>query len=131
MDEPAQEIREDASISTETTSLLGSSKPSNHHALAESPSESYTQIPRYFSQASEQNEERARLLDPDDPAVSPLNLKGVKLMRLGLSIMLAVTYIWTVLLFVNCFVSLPGIKLRTSGFLELEYVYPRLRDYYC
>lgn len=65
-------------------------------------------------------EERRRFLDPDDPAVSPLNLQAVKTMRFALTVLLVLTYVWAVVLFINCFVSIPFIKLRTSGFLELE-----------
>lgn len=61
------------------------------------------------------------LLDPDDPAVSPLNIKSVRVLRFTLYIMLTLTYIWGILLFINCFVSIPLIiKLRTSGFLEFD-----------
>jgi pimeloyl-ACP methyl ester carboxylesterase len=105
--------------------------------------ETYTPIPqyqedddqeeRYYEERIEENEHLlpsqrrlvnrrpGRLLDPDDPAVSPLNLKSVRTLRLTLYIMLVLTFIWAILLFINCFVSIPFIiRLRTSGFLELD-----------
>ena len=105
--------------------------------------ETYTPIPRYQGEDDQEDnihEERieehehllpsqrhfarrrqGELLDPDDPAVSPLNLKSVRILRLTLCLMSVLTYIWAILLFINCFVSIPVIiQLRTSGFLELD-----------
>lgn len=128
---------DDNSPTSETTSLLGSGgvarkQPAAHDSASlNSRPESYTQIPRYRPSSAEiddndlegnefRDNERRPLLDPSDPAVSPLNLKGVRFMKLALSAMLIFTYVLAIVLFINCFVSLPFIKLRTSGFLELE-----------
>ena len=125
---PTQESREEADSSESSLLDRKQVSPNQHDDtdLHSSASDSYSQIPRYPSQPSGNNHEehnyseRTPLLDPDDPAVSPLNLPGVQAMRIILAVMLALTYFWTILLFINCFVSVPFMKLRTSGFLELE-----------
>lgn len=118
--------RSKLSPSDETTSLLGNRQQGSRTHQADidslgSRNDSYSDIIQYRGVDDEDyDHEHRRLLDPDDPAVSPLNLKVVQSMRLGLTILLAFTYVWAIILFVNCFVSVPLIKLRTSGFLELE-----------
>lgn len=82
--------------------------------------DSYTHIPRYYSPPGHHPSERTPLLDPDDPAVSPLNLRGVQLLRGVLWLMIVVTCLWALLLFINCFASIPFITIRTSGYFELD-----------
>lgn len=77
--------------------------------------DSRTDVPRYYSAS-----ERTPLLDPDDAAVSPFNLRGVRLLRLVLWTMVLINCLWALLLFLNCFVSVPFIPVRSSGFLELD-----------
>lgn len=115
---------------SETTSLLDDHDLSNKKHLSRqetfnSRSEPFSYISRYFTPSHEQSivndaDERQPLLDPDDPAVTPLNLKQVRIMRLVLCFMLFLNLILTIVIFINCFVSVPYMKLRSSGFLELE-----------
>ncbi|OBA22272.1 hypothetical protein METBIDRAFT_39790 [Metschnikowia bicuspidata var. bicuspidata NRRL YB-4993] len=77
---------------------------------------------RVFSEREPLLSGNEELLDPDDPRVSPLNLKRIKLLR---------SILWTVLLFntglfllvlVSDFISIPGINSRGKSFLELDLV---------
>lgn len=65
--------------------------------------------------------ERAPLLDPSDPAVSPLNIEGIRILRITLWSFLVISLIFTLALFVNTFVTLPTFffRFRDSGFQEL------------
>ncbi|CDO56205.1 conserved hypothetical protein [Geotrichum candidum] len=78
--------------------------------------DAYTSVPRYYGASTE----RTPLLDPDDPAVSPLNLLHVWNFRLFLWIFVGIGCLWATILFVNGFVTIPFIVLKTSGFLELD-----------
>jgi pimeloyl-ACP methyl ester carboxylesterase len=60
-------------------------------------------------------------LDPDDPAVSPYNLWTVRFLRSLTLLLLAITFIWWVLLLVSIFVSPPGLHTRGSGFFDFSY----------
>jgi pimeloyl-ACP methyl ester carboxylesterase len=79
--------------------------------------DSNTSVPRYYGTSTE----RTPLLDPDDPAVSPLNLLRVWNFRLFLWILVGFGSIWATILFVNEFVTIPFIVTKTSGFLELDF----------
>lgn len=71
---------------------------------------------------SRSSEEEHQLLDPDDPAVTPLNLQSIRALRFFLYSLLTFTYILTIIFFINTFVSIPHVmELRTSGFLELDF----------
>lgn len=63
--------------------------------------------------------ERTPLLDPSDPAVSPMNLESVRLLLKFLWILLFFSLTMTLILFVNTFVTLPLVSFRDSGFQEL------------
>lgn len=80
--------------------------------------ESHTEVPSYYSRSGAN--ERSPLLDPSDPAVSPLNSSYVWTLRLFLLILTAITFAWFTILLINCFVTIPFILFRTSGFLELD-----------
>lgn len=63
--------------------------------------------------------ERTPLLDPSDPAVSPLNVERVRFLLHFLWVCLFFSLFITLALFINTFVSLPLLKFRDSGFQEL------------
>ncbi|EEP81887.1 conserved hypothetical protein [Uncinocarpus reesii 1704] len=73
-------------------------------------------------------DERTRLLpqggaylSPDDPAVSPYNLWGVRALRSLTILFLLITLVWWVLLLVSIFVSPPMMNSRGSGFTDFSY----------
>ena len=77
---------------------------------------------RVFSEREPLLENGDNFLDPDDPRVSPLNLKRIKLLR---TILLAVLLFNTglfLLVLVSDFISIPGINPRGKSFLELDLV---------
>lgn len=78
--------------------------------------DSYTRVPRYYNTSTEQTP----LLNPDDPAVSPLNLLKVWNFRVFLWFFVGFGCFWATILFVNGFVTIPFIFTKTSGFLELS-----------
>ncbi|KAJ6123066.1 hypothetical protein N7512_005531 [Penicillium capsulatum] len=60
-------------------------------------------------------------LSPEDPAVSPYNLWGVRALR-GLSLLaLAISFVWWTFLLVSIFVSPPRMHSRGSGFFAFSY----------
>lgn len=63
--------------------------------------------------------ESTPLLDPSDPAVSPLNLRSIKFLFGTLWVLLFTCLILTLILFINTFVTLPLLNFRDSGFQEL------------
>ncbi|PWY95737.1 hypothetical protein BO94DRAFT_530479 [Aspergillus sclerotioniger CBS 115572] len=77
----------------------------------------------------EEPDERTRLLpreppaylSPDDPAVSPYNLWGIRALRALSSIFLALSFIWWTFLLVSLFVSPPMMHSRGSGFFGFAY----------
>ncbi|KAK5172318.1 uncharacterized protein LTR77_003956 [Saxophila tyrrhenica] len=70
----------------------------------------------------EQNNRRSDgYLDPDDPAVSPYNLFAVRAARGFTVLVLAISFIWWVLLFVSIFISPPGLHTRGSGFTDFAF----------
>ncbi|GEQ66834.1 hypothetical protein JCM33374_g497 [Metschnikowia sp. JCM 33374] len=77
---------------------------------------------RVFSEREPLLENGDGYLDPDDPRVSPLNLKRIKLLR---TILLAVLFFNAglfLLVLVSDFISIPGINPRGKSFLELDLV---------
>ncbi|PYH65487.1 uncharacterized protein BO88DRAFT_395424 [Aspergillus vadensis CBS 113365] len=74
-------------------------------------------------------DERTRLLpreppaylSPDDPAVSPYNLWGIRALRGLSSLFLAISFIWWTFLLVSLFVSPPMMHSRGSGFFSFAY----------
>ncbi|OJI86952.1 hypothetical protein ASPTUDRAFT_188296 [Aspergillus tubingensis CBS 134.48] len=74
-------------------------------------------------------DERTRLLpreppaylSPDDPAVSPYNLWGIRALRGLSSLFLAISFIWWTFLLVSLFVSPPMMHSRGSGFSSFAY----------
>jgi pimeloyl-ACP methyl ester carboxylesterase len=74
-------------------------------------------------------DERTRLLprdnqpylSPDDPAVSPYNIWGIRALR-GLSaLFLAISFVWWTFLLVSLFVNPPAMHTRGSGFFPFAY----------
>ncbi|RKF54581.1 Uncharacterized protein C23C11.06c [Golovinomyces cichoracearum] len=75
-------------------------------------------------------DERSRLLSqspqesylsPDDPAVSPYNLWSIRFLRYCSIIFSILTWIWWILLFVDIFVTPPGMYTRGSGFYSFSF----------
>ncbi|KAL1970464.1 hypothetical protein VTN77DRAFT_4108 [Rasamsonia byssochlamydoides] len=60
-------------------------------------------------------------LSPDDPAVSPYNLWGVRALRFFSLIFLAISFFWWVFLLVSIFISPPMMHTRGSGFFNFSY----------
>ncbi|KAI9830775.1 MAG: hypothetical protein M1826_004408 [Phylliscum demangeonii] len=60
-------------------------------------------------------------LDPDDPAVSPLNLWSVRALRDLSIIFLILSFLWWIVLLVSLFVTPPGLHTRGSGFSAFSY----------
>ncbi|KAL8966018.1 MAG: hypothetical protein Q9197_006216 [Variospora fuerteventurae] len=81
------------------------------------------------SRQGREADERTRLLpprnhgylDPDDPAVSPYNLFSVRAVRFVGVLLLAISFIWWVLLLVSIFVSPPAMHSRGSGFFDFSF----------
>ncbi|VVT58142.1 uncharacterized protein SAPINGB_P006058 [Magnusiomyces paraingens] len=101
--------------------------------------DSSTSIPKYYpttnrSQSDHQNgmtpsssptdshcahphpTEHTPLLDPDDPAVSPLNLQSVRILHAILWLLLAASILWFLTLLISFFLAL--VPTRDSGFVE-------------
>lgn len=94
---------------------------SNHEssrdlAALETRRASRTSVPQYYGST-----ERTPLLDPDDSAVTIYNLQSVHFLRGVLWVMVGLNTLVALLLFVNSFVSIPYLTLRSSGFVELDY----------
>ncbi|PGH23283.1 hypothetical protein AJ80_02699 [Polytolypa hystricis UAMH7299] len=76
-----------------------------------------------------QPDERSRLLprgeggylSPDDPAVSPYNLFGIRALRFFSVVFLCISFVWWVILLVSIFVSPPMMHSRGSGFFDFSY----------
>lgn len=66
-----------------------------------------------------QADERAPLLTPDDPAVTPYSVPAVRAFRTLLVFLLVASVIWFLLLFINTFISIGLIDVRASGFLHM------------
>ncbi|ODV96037.1 hypothetical protein PACTADRAFT_2339 [Pachysolen tannophilus NRRL Y-2460] len=66
------------------------------------------------------DEERRPLLSPDDPGVTPLNVRNVRMSKLILSFSSSISFIWFVLLIVSDFVSIPGFNNHGRSFLEIN-----------
>ncbi|KAM5462809.1 hypothetical protein MauCBS54593_007790 [Microsporum audouinii] len=65
--------------------------------------------------------ERNGYLHPDDPAVSPYNIWGVRALR-GLTLtVLFISLLWWILLLISIFVSPPGMSNRGSGFSDFSF----------
>ncbi|AOA69070.1 GQ68_03566T0 [Komagataella phaffii GS115] len=67
-------------------------------------------------------EERRPLLSPDDPSVSPLNVRNVRICRFILGAIINVSLVWLVLLLISDFVSVPGFDNRGRGFIEIDLI---------
>ncbi|KAL6405451.1 hypothetical protein AUP68_11207 [Ilyonectria robusta] len=61
------------------------------------------------------------LLEPDDPAVSPYNLWGVRILQYLTVVFTFATLVWWVLLLVSAFATPPGFQTRGSVFLAFGY----------
>lgn len=77
--------------------------------------DSHTSVPHHYGST-----ERTPLLDPDDSAVSVYNLQSIRVLRRTLWVFVVISAIVALLLFINSFVSIPYLELRTSGFLEFD-----------
>ncbi|KAI0463763.1 hypothetical protein LJB42_002768 [Komagataella kurtzmanii] len=67
-------------------------------------------------------EERRPLLSPDDPSVSPLNVRNVRICRFILGAIINLSLVWLVLLLISDFVSVPGFDNRGRGFIEIDLI---------
>lgn len=63
------------------------------------------------------------LLSPDDPRVSPLNVRKVKVLKFFLHLLLFVNLIWLILSLISYFVSIPGFDSHGKSFLEFTFVF--------
>lgn len=77
---------------------------------------------RVFSESEPLLENSDNFLDPDDPRVSPLNLKRIKFLRTILLGVLLFNTALFLLVLVSDFISIPGINPRGKSFLELDLV---------
>jgi len=66
--------------------------------------------------------ERQPLLSPDDPGVSPLNVRYVKIALLTLDTLAFLSTIWFILLLLSDFVSIPGLNNKGRSFLEINFI---------
>ncbi|KAI8954708.1 hypothetical protein F4801DRAFT_531264 [Xylaria longipes] len=60
-------------------------------------------------------------LSPDDPAVSPYNLRSVRFTRYLTIIFTLITFAWWTVVLVSTFVTPPGFYIRGSGFFPFSY----------
>ena len=65
-----------------------------------------------------------RLLDPDDPAVTPYNLLSVRSLRWVSLVLLVISSLWWILLLISTFVTPPAMHSRGSGFFDFALVAP-------
>ncbi|CDK26039.1 unnamed protein product [Kuraishia capsulata CBS 1993] len=72
---------------------------------------------------STQDPERRPLLSPDDPSVSPLNVRRVRISRGVITLSTVVSALWFILLLVSDFVSIPGFNNRGRSFFELDLIF--------
>ncbi|KAF5131561.1 putative protein C23C11.06c [Metarhizium anisopliae] len=61
------------------------------------------------------------LLTPDDLAVSPYNLRSIRILRYFSLLFIMMAFVWWVLLLVSLFVTPPGFHTRGSGFLAFGF----------
>ncbi|EAS33741.3 uncharacterized protein CIMG_04765 [Coccidioides immitis RS] len=87
-----------------------SERPRDHRDEEREPDEQTRLLPQ-----------RGAYLSPDDPAVSPYNLWGVRALRSLTVLFLIITLLWWVLLLVSIFVSPPMMNSRGSGFFDFSY----------
>ncbi|KAJ5115474.1 hypothetical protein NUU61_001233 [Penicillium alfredii] len=102
----------------------------SHSDRPEEPSPDQNEQNENTPSRDQQPDERTRLLppennpgylSPDDPAVSPYNLWGVRALR-GLSLAaLAISFVWWTFLLVSVFVTPPLMHSRGSGFFAFAY----------
>ncbi|KAI0870749.1 mitochondrial integral membrane protein [Hypoxylon argillaceum] len=60
-------------------------------------------------------------LSPDDPAVSPYNLRSIRFTRYLTIFFTLVAFAWWTILLVSIFVTPPGFHIRGSGFFPFSY----------
>ncbi|KAI1756692.1 mitochondrial integral membrane protein [Xylaria castorea] len=60
-------------------------------------------------------------LSPDDPAVSPYNLRSIRFTRYLTIFFTFVGFAWWILILVTTFVTPPGFHIRGSGFFPFSY----------
>lgn len=60
-------------------------------------------------------------LDPDDPAVSPYNLWSVRWLRYVSIVLLVASFLWWLILLVNCFVTVPALHTRGGVWTAFAY----------
>ncbi|KAI1189368.1 hypothetical protein F5B17DRAFT_391718 [Nemania serpens] len=65
--------------------------------------------------------ESTAYLSPDDPAVSPYNLRSVRFTRYLTFIFTLIAFLWWILLLASTFVTPPGFHNRGSGFFPFGY----------
>lgn len=81
--------------------------------------EPVTQQTRYPSGV---DPERRPLLSPDDPSVSPLNVKNVRISKAILGLSSVISLFWIIFLIVSDFISIPGFNNHGRSFLEFNLV---------
>lgn len=65
---------------------------------------------------------RTTYLDPDDPQVSPLNLKRIRLLRQLLVLIMLFNLALFLVVLVSQFISVPGLGSQEALFLELDWI---------
>ncbi|KAJ8111265.1 hypothetical protein ONZ43_g5662 [Nemania bipapillata] len=65
--------------------------------------------------------EGTNYLSPDDPAVSPYNLRSIRFTRYLTIFFTFVAFAWWTILLVSIFVTPPGFHIRGSGFFPFSY----------
>ncbi|KAI0409730.1 hypothetical protein F4802DRAFT_593367 [Xylaria palmicola] len=65
--------------------------------------------------------ESTAYLSPDDPAVSPYNLRSIRFTRYLTIFFTLVAFAWWIIILVSTFVTPPGFHIRGSGFFPFSY----------
>ncbi|KAJ2992119.1 hypothetical protein NUW58_g2277 [Xylaria curta] len=65
--------------------------------------------------------ENTTYLSPDDPAVSPYNLRSIRFTRYLTIFFTLVAFVWWIALLTSTFVTPPGFHIRGSGFFPFSY----------
>ncbi|KAI0459416.1 hypothetical protein F5B21DRAFT_456642 [Xylaria acuta] len=60
-------------------------------------------------------------LSPDDPAVSPYNLRSIRFTRYLTIFFTLIAFAWWIIILVSTFVTPPGFHIRGSGFFPFSY----------
>ncbi|EGW30251.1 uncharacterized protein SPAPADRAFT_57076 [Spathaspora passalidarum NRRL Y-27907] len=74
------------------------------------------------SSSSGELEEQQPLLDPDDPMVSPLNLRNIQILKTVVRVLVYLNLLLLVLLVISEFFALPWLTNKGKSFLEIDLV---------